>query len=73
MLTQMSAPITSRKNALVARYRAVAHGEVDELLLLDGTHLVRDAIAAGVTIEHVAVDEGATGREEIQGLLKALH
>ena len=74
MLTDaMSAPVTSRKNAIVARYRAVAHGEVDELLLLDGVHLLRDAIAAGVTIEHAAVDEGAAGREEIQGLLKALH
>ena len=70
---QMSTPVTSRKNAIVARYRAVAHGEVDGLLLLDGTHLVRDAIAAGVTIEHAAVDEGATERDEIKGLLKSLH
>ena len=69
----MSTPVTSRKNAIVARYRAVAHGEVDGLLLLDGTHLVRDAITAGVTIEHAAVDEGAAERDEIKALLKSLH
>ena len=71
--TQMSTPVTSRKNAIVARYRAVAHGEVDGLLLLDGAHLVRDAIAAGVTIEHAAVDEDAAQRDEILALLKSLH
>ena len=35
--------ITSRQNALVARYRAVAQGTEPDLLLLDGLHLVSDA------------------------------
>jgi TrmH family RNA methyltransferase len=69
----MSARITSRQNAIVARYRAVAHGEVDGLLLLDGAHLVGDAIAAGVTIEHAAAGADASERGEIRGLLTSLH
>jgi TrmH family RNA methyltransferase len=65
--------ITSRQNPIVARYRAVAHGDVDGLLLLDGVHLVQDGLAAGVVIEHAAIDVGASGREDIKRLVKALH
>ena len=68
----MSARITSRQNAIVAQYRAVAHGDIEGLLLLDGAHLVRDALAAGVTIEHAAVDAAEIEREEIRDLLTSL-
>ena len=40
--------ITSRQNRIVAQYRAAARGDADDLLLLDGTHLVSDALTAGV-------------------------
>ena len=65
--------ITSRQNPIVARYRAVAHGDVEGMLLLDGVHLVQDGLAAGVVIEHAAVDVGASAREDIKRLVKALH
>ena len=65
--------ITSRQNPIVAKYRAVAHGDVEGMLLLDGVHLVQEGLAAGVVIEHAAVDVGASGREDIKRLVKALH
>jgi len=65
-------PISSRQNAIVARYRAVAHGDVEGMLLLDGVHLVQDALAAGVAIEHAAIDVGAAGRGDITRLAAAL-
>src|SRR5262249_13058369 len=51
-----STRITSRHNPIVARYRAAARGDLDGRVLLDGAHLVADAIAAGMSIEHAAVD-----------------
>ena len=60
--------IASRQNAVVARYRAVAHGDIVGLLLLDGVHLVQDAIEAGITIEHAAIDVGAAERGDIKRL-----
>jgi len=65
-------PLTSRRNPVVARYRAVAHGQVDGLLLLDGPHLVADALAAGVEIEHAVVEETATRTDEIRTLVAQL-
>ena len=64
--------IASRQNAIVARYKAVAHGDVTELLLLDGVHLVQDALDAGIVIEHAAVDVGAAERGDIKRLAAAL-
>ena len=72
MPTTPAARITSRQNPIVARYRAVAHGDVDGVLLLDGPHLVGDAIAARLSIEHAAVDVNAGGRGEIQKLMESL-
>ena len=66
------ARITSRQHPIVRRYRAVARGDVDGLCLLDGTHLVKDAHAAGLTIEHVAVDVNETERDEIAHLVSSL-
>lgn len=64
--------IASRQNAIVARYKAVAHGDIAGLLLLDGVHLVRDALDAGIEIEHAAVDAGAAERGDITRLAAAL-
>jgi len=72
MTTTPAARITSRQNPIVARYRAVAHGNVDGVLLLDGAHLVNDAVAAGLAIEHVAVDVNASRRDEIAALMETL-
>ncbi len=68
----MSRRITSRHSTHVARYRAVARGDISDRLLLDGPHLVADALAAGVPIEHAAVVSTALDRAEIRTLVAAL-
>jgi RNA methyltransferase, TrmH family len=65
-------PLTSRRNPVVARYRDVAHGDAAGLLLLDGPHLIADALAADVTIEHAVVASAASGDVEIRPLLAQL-
>jgi RNA methyltransferase, TrmH family len=67
-----STRITSRQNPVVARYRSVARGDADGLVLLDGAHLINEAIDAGVTIEHAAVDVNASERSEIARMLASL-
>jgi TrmH family RNA methyltransferase len=47
-------PITSRRNPLVRRFRECADDPGDHLLL-DGAHLIEEALSAGVPIELVAV------------------
>src|ERR1051325_6939472 len=64
-------PLTSRRNPIVARYRYVAHGEEPGVLLLDGAHLVTEALSAGIAIEHVLAVAPAGG-DEIAGLLTKL-
>ena len=51
--------ITSRHNPLVARFRDAARGDADAVMLLDGAHLVADAIAANVAIHVAAVTAAA--------------
>jgi TrmH family RNA methyltransferase len=54
--------ITSRHNPIVARYRAAARGDAADDVLLDGMHLVSDAVDAGVRLRHVVVlDAGDAG------------
>jgi len=64
--------INSRQNPLVSRYRAVARGEVGELLLLDGVHLVREALDAGLQVRQAAVGSAAAGRDELSALVSRL-
>jgi TrmH family RNA methyltransferase len=64
--------ITSRQNPLVTRFRDAARGDAGEVILLDGAHLVADAIAAGVTIELAAVTSAARERADVRPLLAAL-
>ena len=64
--------ISSRQNPLVARYRAAARGEPSDVLLLDGVHLVSEAIAAGTSIRHAAVKSEAMNITEIGALVDKL-
>jgi RNA methyltransferase, TrmH family len=64
--------ISSRQNPLVARYRAAARGDSHDVMLLDGAHLITDALAAGVRIHEVAVTAEAAGRHEIEQVLAGL-
>ena len=50
--------ISSRQNPLVRRFREVARDPGDTLLL-DGPHLIEEALAAALRIEILAVDSGA--------------
>src|SRR5262245_53455039 len=52
--------IASRQNPVVARFRAAARRETDGVVLLDGVHLVAEAIAAGVAIHEAAVAASET-------------
>jgi TrmH family RNA methyltransferase len=50
--------ITSRANPLVARFRDAARGRgPDGTVLLDGAHLVEEALASGVRLDIVAVSD----------------
>jgi RNA methyltransferase, TrmH family len=50
--------ISSRQNAVVKRFRALMQaGAIDGAALLDGVHLLEEAIAAGVGIEVAAFSE----------------
>ena len=64
--------ITTRRNPLVARFRDVALGGEDDSLLLDGVHLVGDALAAGVRITQVIAASEALDHPEIRAILSAL-
>ncbi len=64
--------ITSRQNPVVAQYRAAARGELEGTLLLDGLHLVGEAVDAGTRLSHVMVSSEALERHEIARLLALL-
>jgi TrmH family RNA methyltransferase len=59
--------ITSRQNPLVTRFRDVARGDIADRILLDGEHLLCDAVAAGASVEVAAF-----GQEAADGRLSAL-
>jgi TrmH family RNA methyltransferase len=61
--------ITSRQNPVVARFREVARGGTPELLLLDGTHLVSEALAAHIPIRQVVVSSEALERSDILAII----
>lgn len=64
--------ITSRQNPLVTRYRAVARGDDRTLMLLDGAHLVGDAMAAHTTLVQAAVSPAAMEMPDIAALVERL-
>lgn len=64
--------ITSRQNAIVAAYRDAARGDRRDVILLDGAHLVGEAIAAAVPIESALIAIGASDSAETAALAAAL-
>ena len=64
--------ITSRQNPIVARYRAARERKADtDPILLDGVHLVREALDANVPLRDVVVARDAD-RDEMRELLARL-
>lgn len=62
--------ISSRQNSIVRSFRELAaEPEHGGRVLLDGVHLVRDAIAAGVTLEVVAVSSSQLQSDGEEGAL----
>jgi RNA methyltransferase, TrmH family len=51
--------ITSRQNPVVKEFRDAARGG-DEVILLDGEHLVEEALASGIQLRLVAATEGVS-------------
>lgn len=64
--------ISSRQNPLVARVRAVARGEDRTAILLDGVHLVGEALAAGIAISDAALTPEALETPALEPLIAAL-
>jgi TrmH family RNA methyltransferase len=64
--------ITSRQNAVVSRYRSAAAGDAPGQLLLDGPHLVAEAIASGIRLTHAIVSADALDAAAIQDLVERL-
>lgn len=50
--------ISSRQNPLVKRFRDVSRGASREWMLLDGEHLIEEALTSGVRIDAVAFGDG---------------
>jgi len=67
-----TARISSRQNALVAKYRRVGRGDDGSLVLLDGAHLVGEALAAGVELRDVLVTDDARARPDVAALIAQL-
>ena len=63
--------ITSRQNPLVARFRSVARGD-EPGILLEGPHLIAEALAAGVGIRYVMTTAKGMGRDDIAALIPQL-
>ncbi len=66
------AAITSRRHRIVARYRDAARGTSPDVLLLDGPHLVGEALSAGLRVRHVAVRSEAADERALAALLDRL-
>jgi TrmH family RNA methyltransferase len=61
--------ITSRQNPLVREFRALARpGRHGQRILLDGEHLIREALEGGIRIETVAALDDALAEPLIAGL-----
>jgi RNA methyltransferase, TrmH family len=59
--------ISSRQNPIVKQFRELVAGARDEWILLDGEHLVQEALVSGVRLELVAF-----GERQVEGRLTTL-
>jgi RNA methyltransferase, TrmH family len=59
--------ISSRQNAIVKQFKDLAAGAMDERILLDGEHLVQEALVSGLRLELVAF-----GERHVEGRLTRL-
>jgi RNA methyltransferase, TrmH family len=64
--------ITSRQNPIVSRYRAAARGDERDRILIDGAHLIGEALGAGVKIAEAAVTSAAAASAALSNILTAL-
>ena len=64
--------ITSRHNPLVARFRDAARGDAGAVILLDGPHLVADALAAKIVVTLAAVTQASLAKPDIHELVTTL-
>src|SRR5258707_14891559 len=71
-MIQFTAHITSRQNPVVACYRNAARGLDRSVLLLDGPHLIAEAVTAGMTVRHAMITSEAAVRPEIVALAERL-
>ena len=68
----MPAPtITSRQNPLVARFKAAADHDA-QWMLLEGAHLLTEALEAGLAVDCVAVDPDRLAGGDLEALARAL-
>jgi TrmH family RNA methyltransferase len=72
MTTSPRNAITSRHNPIVARFRAARDGDAPETLLLDGAHLVAEALRSRVRLREAVVSSKAAARTEIAALIRQL-
>jgi len=56
--------IASRQNPIVKTFRALAQGRAADQILLDGVHLVEEALAAGWPVATAAISPGLIGPDE---------
>jgi TrmH family RNA methyltransferase len=63
--------VTSRQNALVKRFRALAQERADGEVLLDGIHLVEEALASGIQVDLALFSESAA-RGRLATLVRAV-
>ena len=61
--------ISSRQNPIVAKYKNVAAGGDDALMLLDGVHLVGEALSANLPLAHLLVASEAADQSDIRRLV----
>ena len=64
--------ITSRQNPIVARFRAAARHEAGGPLLLDGAHLVAEALGSGIRVREAAVVHMESNHAEVAALADRL-
>ena len=65
--------ISSRQNAVVARYRDAARGVDRSEMLLDGPHLLAEALDAGTRLRHVLVAAPEVRTPELTRLVDTLY